>query len=135
MNTRLIISLLLFVSLFIETSLVAFPFIFILSVITYILFPDLKTFMTVFLIGLGLDILKASPVGATPLVIFSSFSLLDLVRRVFELKDYKIIILILFIMSLIYSKVFSYTDNLLIYILLFGGSLGFISYFYKKSLW
>lgn len=135
MNIRLALSLILFFSLFFESTILAFPLVLIFSVLLSILYPDYKTIILVFLCGVILDIIKVSQVGSTSTIILLSFLTLSLIKKGFEIKDYKTIILFLFASSFIYSKYFSYTDNLITYLLIFGGAGIFISYFRKKLLW
>lgn len=135
MSIRLALFLILFFSLFFESTIVTFPLVLIFSVLLYILYPDYKTIILGFLCGVILDIIKVSQVGATSTIILLSFLTLSLIKKGFEIKDYKTIILFLFASSFIYSKYFSYTDNLITYSLIFAGAGIFIFYLRKKLLW
>jgi hypothetical protein len=68
-------------------------------------------------------------------VILPIFALIEVLKSEVIFSDFKLITLFLFMSSFIYAKIFHYSDNLVIYILLFGGSYAAISYFYKKSVW
>lgn len=135
MSTPAILFSLLAVSFIIEATVVAFPFVLIICLTAYILYPDLRTVLISFLAGIIIDILKLSPMGITSAVILVSFLIIDLVRHAFEIKDYKIMLFILFAASFAYSKYFSYSGNLVLYILIFGAAGLFISYFFKKISW
>lgn len=132
MNTRLILAILLFLSLFVETSYLAFPFVFVICITSYILYPDLKTFVLVALTALTLDALKASTIGLTSLTIFISIFAFEVSKSAFEIKDYKIIMLVLFVATFVYANIFSYSNNILLYIVLFTAA-GIVLHFYRKS--
>lgn len=125
--------LFLFLSLFIETTFIAFPLTLIFSILLYILYPETKTFLLILFASLVLDALKLSSIGLTSVFIFFPLLIVNLLRKTLEIKDYKIIIVFLFAASFIYAKLFSYTDSLLTFVLIFGSSLAFFIYFYKKN--
>lgn len=134
MNLRLILVLLIFTSLFFETAILALPFLFTVSILSFMFFPDLKTLIIVFIAGILLDILKVNTVGLTPIIIFSSFIILVFIKRVFEIRDFRINLLILFFSSFVFANFASYSDNLLIYFMIFGSIWFSLSYFLKTRL-
>ena len=134
MNLKNILIALLVLSLFIETTIFSFPFIFAFSILLYILFPDARTVFSVFAASLLIDVLKAAPPGVSALAIFITLLAIDLYRRVFEIKDYKIMLLIICAFSFAYAKFASYTDNLIVYLVIFGGFGLLFAYFHKKKL-
>ena len=134
MNLRLILVLLILASLFFETAILALPFLFIVSILSFMLFPDLKTLILVFIVGILLDILKVNTVGLTPVITFVSFIILVFIKRVFEVRDFRINLLILFFSSFVFANFASYSDNLLIYFLIFGSIWFSLSYFLKTRL-
>lgn len=134
MEAKNILAVLLILSIFIETTVFSFPFVFVLSLLLFIFFPEMRILFLIFFISLLMDVLKSSATGIYPLVIFSSFALIALYRKAFELKDYKVVLLILFLLTFAYAKFASYADNLIIYVVIFGGSAIFFAYFLKKKL-
>src|SRR3989344_4423818 len=103
-------------------------------ILSFMLFPDLKTLILVFVTGILLDILKVNTVGLTPIIIISSFIVLVFIKRVFEVRDFRINLLILFFSSFVFANFASYSDNLLIYFLIFGSIWFSLSYFLKTRL-
>lgn len=134
MNTRLILAMLLFLSLLAETSYFAFPFVFIVGLTSYIFYPDLKTLALAAFTALTLDALKASPLGLTSISIFISIFIFEVSKSAFEIKDYKIIMLFLFVATFTYANIFSYSNSLLLYILVFLMSGIVLSLIYRRKL-
>ncbi len=134
MDFKNILLVFLALSLFVETTIFSFPFIFAFCLLLYIFFPGGRTVFSAFIASLIIDVLKAAPPGLTALAIFTAFIAIDLYRGAFELKDYKIILLIIFGFSFAYAKFASYADNLLVYIMVFGGLGLSFAYFHKKKL-
>ena len=135
MNPRNILVLFLFLSVAIESTVFAFPFIFVVSLILYILFPDTKTIVYTFIAGLLIDTLRTSIIGTTPITLLISFLILDLIKTRMLLNSYKTILLVLFASAFLYGNIFSYEDDLLIYVYVFGAAYLFIAYFYRKTIW
>lgn len=135
MNLRPYIFLVLLASLVIETTVITFPLVYITLLILYILYPDSLSVILGFIAGLVLDSLKLTPIGVSSIVIMTSFGLLELYSRFFELRDPKIAILGISISSFIFSKMFSYTADLLLYIFIFGIAGFLVVYFQKRTLW
>ncbi len=133
MNPRNILVLFLFLSVAIESTVFAFPFIFVVSLILYILFPDTKTIVYTFIAGLLIDTLRTSIIGTTPITLLISFLILDLIKTRMLLNSHKTILLVLFASAFLYGNVFSYEDDLLIYVAVFGAAYLFIVYFYRKT--
>src|SRR3989338_7248261 len=68
-----------------------------------------------------------------------NFSFIDscvivFIKRVFEVRDFRINLLILFFSSFVFANFASYSDNLLIYFLIFGSIWFSLSYFLKTRL-
>ncbi len=135
MSLRNILVLLLFLSFVIESTVFAIPFVFVVSLVLYILFPDLKTIIYTFIAGLLLDITKVSIIGLTPLILLILFFGLDLIKTRMLLNSYRTILLLLFASAFLYGNFFAYEDNMLIYASIFGISYLLILYFNKKSSW
>ncbi len=135
MNLRIILFLALFSSLIFELTIISFPLVFVICLISYILYSDEVSLIGAFVAGLILDSINLNPLGLSSVIILSSFLLIDAARRIFEIKDYRLIILILFVTSYAYAVIFSYSSNILIYISVFTFSALIYSYFHKKMAW
>lgn len=136
MNIRPILYILMFVSLLIDSTLISFPLLFILCLLNYILYSDIKSLVTGFFVLTLLDILRVSQIGLMPAFFLVTCLLLNLYKKNFEIKDFKMVIFFLFVASISFAAIFNYSPNIFIYILVYGvASLVFV-YFYKKhSLW
>lgn len=136
MNFKKILFVAIFVSLLFDATLFSVPIVFPLCLLCYILYPDLETIVVSLLAGIVLDSIRLTPMGATVLIMALSFCILETVKRSLALKDYKLIILILFIASYVFATIFSYSNNLLIYVLIYAG-VGVAAYYLskKKILW
>ena len=135
MNLKIILYVLIGVSLILETTLITFPLTYILVLALYSLYPKKRTIITAFFAGLILDSLKLSPIGITSIIFLFSFLGFEMMKQVSELKDFRINILIIAVLSFIYAEVFSYSANILIYALVFGLAAFTISYFNKRVPW
>lgn len=126
----------LFLSLFFELTIAPFPFIFLISFVFYVVYPAVRTIVFTILAGLLLDILTVSPIGQTPLAILISYLLLDLYKRAFEMKDWRIFLFILLAGTYAYARMLSYSSNLLLFIIVFGVAAILINYFLRgRVLW
>lgn len=132
MNFKYIIFILIFISLFLETSLISFPLVLTLSLLCYMLYPQVSTVVFVFFAGLILDSLNLAPIGTTSFAILISFSVVEAIKSTFTLSDYRLIILVLFAGSYVYALLFQYNANILIYVALYL-ILGIIAYQLSKN--
>lgn len=80
-----------------------------------------------------LDAIKASNVGLTPLLLSISFISIYSARRLFEIKEYKIVLLMIFVLTYLYALISGYTTNLIIYLLIFALAGVTFSYFSKSK--
>jgi len=135
MSLRNKLVLFLFLSIPIESTVFAFPFVFVVSLILYILFPDTRTIIYAFIAGLLIDIARLSIIGATPITLLMSFLILNMIKEKVLLNSYKTILPILFASAFIYGNFFSYENSLLVYISVFGAAYLFAEYFYRKTTW
>ncbi len=135
MRIRLALIALLVLSLFLETSLFAFPFLFIFSMLLYVLYPEISTIFLVIFCSLVLDSLKLSQVGLSAVLIIFSFGVVEFLRKFFDFRDYKIILGLLFLGSIIFSIISVYSLNLLFYFLIFGLAYLASYAFYRKFVW
>lgn len=127
-----ILLILLFLSLFLESTLIVFPVFLIISVLLFVLFPKIPVLVGVFLGSIILDILKVTTIGFTALFIFTIFLVLNIYIKSVDIKDFKVVLIITFISSIAYSYLSSYSVNLIIYLLIFGITYGVFLYLSKK---
>lgn len=118
-----------------EATFFSIPFFFITSMLLYILKPQVGIVLVAFLGSIVLDILRVMPVGSTALALFSAFLLVEIMRGEVIFTDYKLATIFIFIASFGYGKIFQYSDNILIYAIIFSSVYLFISYFYRRSSW
>ncbi len=136
MNIRPILYILMFASLFIDSTLISFPLLFILCLLNYILYSDIKSLTTGVFALILLDILRVSQIGLMPAFFLVTCLVLNLYKKNFEIKDFKMVIFFLFIAGLSFAAVFNYSPNILIYVLVYGvASLVFVYFYKKQNLW
>lgn len=122
------------VAVLLETTIISFPIFFILSFLAYILYPEPKTIIGVFLLGFVLDSLKASPLGFSSALILGSFLLVEIIKSLFELKDQKLTLALLFVLSYAFSYFSKYNPNILIHLAIFILAAGAFNIL-RKRLW
>ena len=126
----------LLISLFFELTIIPFPFVFLFSLILYALYPTERTVILTMLIAVLADILNVAVIGGTSLALLIGYLFLDYYKKAFDTRDWRILLLILLLSTFIYSNIFSYETNLLIYLFLFTGAWIVIHYFIRdKKLW
>ena len=136
MNFKKILFVAIFVSLFFDATFFSIPIVFPLCILCYILYPDVETVIISLAAGIVLDSLRLTPIGITALALAISFSILEVIKKALTFKDYKLIIITLFIGTYIFATIFSYNDNLLPYIVVYVMG-GLVVYYLsrKKLLW
>lgn len=110
---------LLFISLFIEASFISFPFVFLFSLLFYIVRPETRTVITVIFFGILIDIMNVAIIGLTPLSLLIVFLFIEAYRKAFDFKDWRILLSILILSSFFYANFFSYTNNILLFLSIF----------------
>jgi cell shape-determining protein MreD len=130
-----LLTVLIFAALFLEISLIPFPAVFLASLIAYILYPSIRTIIITCAGGLLLDILNVSVLGVTPLAMLISYLLIELYKKFFELRSFKVLLAILFVSTYLFAWIFSYPHNLLVFIVIFTAAGLSINYFLHGRLW
>lgn len=87
MILRLVFSILIFLSAIVESTILPFPFVFILSFVLFVFFEDLFSLFIIFICALFLDLLFLNNIGYTPLIIFSFFILIAFLENVFSSRN------------------------------------------------
>ena len=136
MNIRNVLLILTIVLLPFEGTILSLPLVFALSLLFYTLFPDESTLLVVFAAGFVLDILRIIPSGSTLIAMAAAFLIIFFWRRLFETRDLRVALGIIFVCSFVYAKFFDYSANVLVYCSIFVFSAAVVSYLTKrKSLW
>lgn len=123
MGIKIILFFFLLLAILLQTTVISFPLFIIFSIILYILYPELDSVFIIFVGAVILDILQITPIGATALFVISFLLIINFAQKFFNTRDYKSILLIIFIASIAYALIFSYGVNWFLYILIFGGIL------------
>ena len=129
MNFRNILLFFLGLSLILETTFFSFPLVVIFSLFLFILFPSVGILITIFIAGLFLDNVKAGMLGGTPLFLFLYFLFLTVYQKVFNFKDSLTVILFIFLATVVYAYIFTYSVNIFSYVLFFALLIFPIRYF------
>ena len=116
-------------SLILETTIFSFPLVVIFSLFLFILFPSIGVFVSIFMVGLLLDSIKAGMLGTTPLFLFLFFLILTVYQKVFNFKDTLTILIFIFLATVVYAYIFAYSINIFSYLLFFVLLLLSIRYF------
>jgi len=118
-------------SLILETTIFSFPLVVILSLCLFILFPSIGVLISIFVVGLLLDSVKAGILGVTPLFLFLYFLILTVYQKVFNFKDSLTILLFIFLPTVVYAHISTYSINIFSYLLFFVLLFLLIRYFKK----
>ena len=129
MNFRNILLFFLGLSLILETTFFSFPLVIIFSLFLFILFPSVGILITIFIAGLLLDSVKAGMLGETTLFLFLFFLILTVYQKVFNFKDSLTVILFIFLATIVYAYIFTYSVNIFSYVLFFALLIFPIRYF------
>lgn len=119
MNIRIWLLILLFISLFIDSTLVSFPLVFILSVYLLMLFKKKRVYIIVFLTTLVLDALRVEPLGVSAIAVFATSFLISLYSRQLHAADIFFLTVFIFGASFIYGNFVGYSSSVLLYLLSF----------------
>lgn len=131
----LLFSIILIFLLIIESTIVSYPFIFVLLFFLFMRYQTITTLVMVLLTGSLLDNLRLVPVGLTPLILFGLFFILFLYTRKIDVRQILIIFITCFFATIFYSYVANYPINLLFHLIVFSAlfMVAFITHRKKKS--
>ena len=107
-------------SLILETTIFSFPLVVIFSLFLFLLFPSIGVFVSIFMVGLLLDSIKAGMLGTTPLFLFLFFLILTVYQKVFNFKDSLTVLIFIFLATVVYAYIFAYSINIFSYLLFFA---------------
>ena len=121
------------VLIFLEFTFISFPFVLLILLLSYILYPSVRFIILACIIGIIVDSISLSTIGKTPLFLVASFLLIDVYKKAFEIKDSRVLAGILFVLTFVYSRLFSYSDSLFMFVLIFGIAAFAIRYVAKNQ--
>lgn len=98
-----------FLLLFIESSVISFPLVFVFSVVILSIFRNIKVSILVFVLGLFADSFKVVNFGITPIFIFLTYTLIFLYGKYFERNDIVAELAVLVFATVIYSFFLSFS--------------------------
>ncbi len=119
MSIKSFLLILLFLSLFFESSFFSFPFVVAFSIFLYILYPEKLVTICIFSASVMLDVISANTIGVTPLFIFSILIFLEILKNVFIVKDARILLGFMILFSYIYAKFYMFGSSVILYASLF----------------
>ncbi len=105
--------------LVIESTIISYPFVFILLFLMFMRYQTIGTLIVVMIVGSILDSLRVVSVGITPLFSFTLFFVLFLYTRKLDLRQTILVITACFFATLVYSHVTHYPINLLLHFVVF----------------
>ena len=132
MIIKSILFFMLFLFLFLETTIFSFPTVAIISIILYIYFPDVSTLLIIFIATLILDMLRLTPIPATFIFLILGFAAIEYFRKSLDFSDVKSTMLIVFIGAFVYARLFEYYPSVLFYGVIFVLTFFVINFIAKK---
>lgn len=120
MLTRIVFIAILLILLVIESTLIAYPFVFILLFLLFMRYQTIGTLVIVLVIGSMLDSLRVVPIGITPLFSFGLFFVLFLYNRSLHLGQLLLVFITCFFATIGYSYVAHYPINIVQHSLVFA---------------
>jgi hypothetical protein len=101
-------------------------------VITYLLFPGVRTLIIIFLAAFALDSVRLHNIGVTPLIIFVIIFILSFNDKFFDIRDYLYILGVIIVGSVLYAIVMQYHLSLILLGMMVG-SLTIGGYWFLKQ--
>jgi hypothetical protein len=112
--------IILSVLLVIESTLIAYPFVFVLLFLLFMRHQSIVTLVIVFIFGCIIDSLRVVPLGTTALFSFGLFFILFLYNRSLQLSEIMLLLIACFGATFIYSIVAHYPLNIVLHLLVFS---------------
>lgn len=112
--------LLIAFSLLFETTVINFPFVFLFSVLYFVIFRKTESVFLIFVVTFILDSIKGGVLGATSLFVFCALFLLNSRFWAIDTHEAKFVFFYLLIATLLYSVVFSYGIAAIPFIIIFS---------------
>lgn len=108
MAVKIFFTILLIFSLIIESTLIAFPLVFVLSLFILALYKNSWMLAVVFLFAFAVDAIRVAPLGLTPAILMGCAILFSFYQRTLHAADIVIFSVIIFALSIIYDVVAGY---------------------------
>jgi hypothetical protein len=109
MLVRTLFTILIFLSAVVESTLLPFPFVFLLSSIFFLFFEGIISFIVILLGAILLDILSLNHLGYTPFFLFSYFIFILILENIFANKNSLFTGIVLIMGVFLYGYFSSYT--------------------------
>lgn len=116
---KIAFSIILLLLLLVESTLVAYPFVFILIFLLFMREQSIATLIIVLIAGFMLDSLRVIPLGTTPLFSFGLFFVLFLYNRALHLGEVMLLLAVCFAATVLYSMVAHYPIHWWLHVLVF----------------
>lgn len=126
MLSRAIFAILIFLSAFVESTILPFPFVFALSTILFIFFEGELSLLIILSGALILDSLMLNHMGYTPLIMFSFFFIILLLENIFSNRNSFFLGISLICGVFMYMYFSNYQFSLILSLLLIAAVIGFI---------
>ncbi|HRN96075.1 MAG TPA: hypothetical protein PLD54_01375 [Candidatus Levybacteria bacterium] len=120
MVARIIFVSILLLLLLIESTLISYPFVFILIFLLFMRYQTISTLIIVLVVSIMLDALRVIPVGTTAIFSFAVFFVLFLYNRSIKLGEMILLFVAGFLTTLVYSYIAQYPINLVLHFLVFA---------------
>ena len=133
MLLRSVMVILLFLFVLLESTIISFPLVLVASVIAFVLFPEIKTLVVIFLAAFVLDSVRLHMIGITPLVIFAIIFILNFNREFFDIRDYVYLLAVVILGVIVYSHIMDYGISLMISGMIVGALIIFGSVLLKNK--
>jgi hypothetical protein len=104
----------------IESTLISYPFVFILIFLLFMRYQTVSTLVIVLVMSIILDAVRVVPIGTTALFSFATFFMLFLYNRSIELGEMFLLFIAGFFITLFYGYVAEYPINGLLHFLVFA---------------
>lgn len=120
MIRRILFISILLILILIESTLISYPFVFILIFLLFMRDQSIFTLILVLIMSSILDIVRVVPVGSTAIFSFTIFFVLFLYNRSIHLGEMALLFIAGFFITIFYSYVTQYPINAILHILVFA---------------
>lgn len=98
-----------FIALLIETTIISFPFVLLISLMLVIMFRNVPSYVSALILGVAIDSMRVAEFGITPLFIFGVAAFLYLYEKYFGSKDIAIVAFVVIVAGFLYSYLSHYS--------------------------
>lgn len=133
MKEKILFAVLLLLLLLVETTIISYPFIFIFSLFSMLIFKSVRMAIFVFVIGILLDTLRVVPIGMTSVLVLTFGIAVSFYARSLHAADILIFSGVIFILTLIYSILAHYPLSIFWSVVTFGSILFLLYSIFSKQ--